>query len=58
MWDFLPEGALEHNAYAYLDSTRSSNGNVANGAGTPGMTLPQPEDSPVVRSEGTAAAQG
>jgi len=26
MWEFLPEGALEHNPYAYLESTKSSNG--------------------------------
>jgi len=26
MWEFLPEGALEHNSYAYLESTKSSNG--------------------------------
>jgi len=57
MWDFLPEGALEHNAYAYLESTRSSNGaGIEEVAAPPGIPLLQPDLSPVGRSEsGTQA---
>jgi hypothetical protein len=52
MWDYLPEGALEHDAYAYLESTRSSNGaGIEEVAAPPGIPLPQPDFSPVGSSE-------